>query len=152
EPVVIRMGADPEPDYRVSFHCPKGAVAKAHPGRVDGRRARLHLLETESRVRRILLKNPVRIARLLSDLGWQRGEQLPELASNVRVHNRSGSSGSVCPSRYSASAAAASAASCSPDVAMAWSKSSSAASSASIRAASKSCSGTGSFEAASKAC
>jgi hypothetical protein len=83
EPIIICMGADPEPDDRVTFHSSQGTVGDAHPCRVDRGRTRVHLLETEARVRWVLREKRIRLPGLLLDVSRERRQQLAEVAGRV---------------------------------------------------------------------
>jgi hypothetical protein len=62
QPVVIVMGADPEPDDFQAVHLSKRAVSATDPGGVDII-CLVHFFEIQSRMRRISLKQAVRSLR-----------------------------------------------------------------------------------------
>jgi hypothetical protein len=81
EAIIIRMGSDPKPTDSVAFNYAQRTPVDIDPDGIDRLSAMMDFLEFESRMRRVGLPKPIRLACLLLNLRRQLIEKLPELES-----------------------------------------------------------------------
>jgi len=148
--VVVGVRSDPEPDEDVAVAHGESPMSEPHSGRVD-RASRMHLLEPQTRVSRVVLELPVGLSGATLDVVGQVREGATKTLGGPGGQSRSGSSGFVRPARCSRSASSASDSSAPGEDPSAASQRSSAATSSRMAAASASCSRSGREDAISKA-
>jgi hypothetical protein len=73
QPFILPMGADPEPNDRVTFTNAHGAVAECHASG-ENWLCRVHLSEPETGMTRVLLEELIGVSSLLPDLRREGGE------------------------------------------------------------------------------
>src|SRR2546422_4875077 len=148
--IVVGVRAYPEPDHIISIPHRERPIGQTHACRKDGTRD-VDLLESKTRVKRILPKQLIGQTRLGLNLRRQGNEGLAKPLGRMRVQSRSGSSGRVRPDRCSSSASSARPASTPGFLANDASQRPSTLTSSRIAAANASCSAGGSLAAASNA-
>src|SRR5436190_22587624 len=148
--IIFGVRADPEPDHLISFPDGERPIGETHARRKDGPRC-VNLLESKTRVKRILPKHLIGETRLGLNLRWQGSKSLAKPLGRVRVQSWSGSSGRVRPDRCSSSASSARPSSAPGFLANDASQRPSTLTSSRMAAANASCSAGGSLAAASNA-
>ena len=84
EPVVLGVGADPEPSDLVAFPEPEGAVSRRDRNRIE-RLAGVNLLELQAWVLGVPAKESVRLASRFFDLSWQVRDTTPRSAASHAI-------------------------------------------------------------------
>ena len=74
QPFILRMGADPEPNDRVTLANAHGSIAECHASR-ENRFGWVHLPEPKTWVARVLLEELIGVSSLLVDLRREGGER-----------------------------------------------------------------------------
>ena len=137
------MTADPKPDDLAIFQQAESSVAQGHTNRIN-RFSRVHPLELQTGMPRILAKQGVGFACEISNVAWQFTIRRPESRRCTRPHSLSESNSVVLPAARSARTSAASFASASLEASNWRVQCSSSRSSSSSHSATRSCSSAGS--------